>query len=65
MPKCEQCNFVGNPDEFECCFSAYHDFRCPKCGTTQINTEDINKEWAEKGKKYGCGDNNFLIMQYK
>jgi len=39
--------------------SCYHDLRCPKCGTTQINTSEILKEDSE----YGFGNNNFLIIQ--
>lgn len=53
MPKCKGCGFCGEPGDFDPCASAYHDFRCPKCGTTAIDTSDM-------GKDYGYGDNNVL-----
>lgn len=34
---CLQCGFSANPEEFSACLSAYHDLRCPECGTTNID----------------------------
>lgn len=62
MPICNGCDFVGSPDEFPAAFSAYHDFKCPQCGTTNVDTADINKAWAKKGVEYGYGDGNVLDM---
>lgn len=62
MPKCNQCPFQGEPQEFKPCFSPYHDFYCPECGTSDVDTKDINEAWAKDGNEYGYGDNNFLIM---
>lgn len=36
-PICEQCGFTAGPDEFYPSVSAYHDLKCPKCGTTNID----------------------------
>lgn len=36
-PRCEQCGFTASPDEFDASISAYHDLKCPKCGTTNID----------------------------
>ena len=36
-PICEQCGFTAGPDEFEASYSPYHDLKCPKCGTTNID----------------------------
>ena len=36
---CEQCGFTASPDEFEPSLSAYHDLKCPRCGTTDIDWE--------------------------
>jgi phage FluMu protein Com len=49
--KCNRCNFEGTPNEFEASFSVYHDVKCPKCGTTNIDTSDI--------RNYDYGENNF------
>lgn len=53
MPTCNGCGFTGDGDDFDAAFSAYHDLRCPKCGTTNIDTSD-----APKG--YGFGNHNTL-----
>lgn len=53
MPRCNQCGFQGDPSEFDPCLSPYHDLRCPKCGTTNIDTSD-------QGEEYGYGKSNFL-----
>lgn len=36
-PRCEQCGFIASPDKFEASLSVYHDLKCPKCGTTNID----------------------------
>lgn len=62
MPKCqrEDCGFEGSADDFHPCFGVYHDMRCPECGTTEVDTEDIFEEWATEGRKYGYGKHNTL-----
>lgn len=51
MPKCKQCNFENHPNRFGVA-EGKHDLACPQCGTTSIDTTDINVEW------YGYGNNN-------
>ena len=63
MPKCNNCGFSGSMEKFSACLSPYHDCRCPECGTTAVDTSDINKEWAARGEEYGYGDNNCLMQQ--
>jgi predicted Zn-ribbon and HTH transcriptional regulator len=58
--KCKQCGFYDDADKFEPTMSVYHDMRCPKCGTTAIDTSEINAAWKQKGDVYGYGDNNFM-----
>lgn len=55
---CNGCGFTAHPDGFKPCTSAYHDLRCPKCGTTDIDTTKVNKAWKERGKMYIFGDHN-------
>jgi len=57
MPKCNQCRFKGEPGDFEPSMSPYHDFKCPKCGTSSIDTTDCNSDG-----RYGYGNNNVLKM---
>lgn len=52
--KCNECGFEGTPEEFNASFSAYHDLKCSKCGTTNIDTTNVDYEG------YGYGDNNCL-----
>jgi hypothetical protein len=52
MPKCNQCKYEGGPDTFDPSMSLYHDLKCPKCGTTNVDTEDM-------GEDYGYGKSNF------
>lgn len=51
--KCNGCGFTASPEDFEPSMSPYHDLKCPKCGTTNIdwdcgsykgNTLDTSKE---------------------
>lgn len=58
--KCKGCGFSGTGDQFEPCLTAYHDLKCPDCGTTNIDTSAINAEWKKNGSVYGYGDNNCL-----
>ena len=60
MAKCNQCDYEAKGSAFDACFSAYHDLRCPKCGTTDVDTSEENKEL--KGE-YGYGDDNFLHLK--
>lgn len=48
---CNECEFSGHPDEFDAALSAYHDLRCPKCGTTNIR------------HSYGSYKNNTLVLR--
>ena len=34
---CNECGFSGSPNEFDMALSPYHDLRCPKCKTTNID----------------------------
>lgn len=58
--KCIMCDFEGTPGEFPPAMSPYHDIRCPKCGTTAIDTTALSESWKEDGRKYGYGDGNVL-----
>lgn len=61
--RCNGCGFEAEADDFDACMSAYHDMRCPKCGTTDIDTTGIFEAWAARGKRYGFGKNNSLVMR--
>lgn len=54
------CGWYGPPEECLATMSVYSDLRCPKCGTTNLDTSEINRAWAAEGKCYGYGDNNSL-----
>jgi len=62
MPTCKDptCGFSGTEDQFEASMAVYSDFTCPKCGTTNVDTSDINAAWAELGKTYAYGNDNVL-----
>ena len=53
---CKECGFTGSPSEFPPCASVYHDFRCPHCGTTHIDTS------ALADAEYGYGAHNTLRL---
>lgn len=36
-PLCNGCGFTAPPEKFEPSMSPYHDLKCPKCGTTNID----------------------------
>lgn len=63
MIRCKRCGWNGAPHDADVSHSPYHDMKCPVCGTTQIDTSEINKAWAAEGKIYGYGDNNVLQMK--
>lgn len=58
--KCNQCKWVGPPQDALASMSAYHDMHCPECGTSDLDTSELNAEWAADGERYGYGDHNFL-----
>ena len=62
MPKCNRpdCGFEGQPSTFKGSPSLYHDFVCPKCGTTDIDTTDVYEAWLDWGKTYSYGKGNTL-----
>lgn len=53
------CRYEGEADEFPGCLSPYHDLRCPKCGTTNLDTSEVAKALSN----YGYGDDNCLRMK--
>lgn len=53
MPKCNNCGYEAKVDDFDAAMSVYHDLKCPKCGTTNLDTSDIAETW-------GYGDDNSL-----
>lgn len=64
MPICRRdgCGYKGDADTFKGGGSVYHDLYCPKCGTSNLDTSDINAQWKAEGKVYGYGDHNVLDM---
>ena len=54
------CGFEGPVEEFPGCLTSYHDMCCPKCGTTRVDTSNINLDWKQRGMIYGYGDHNSL-----
>jgi hypothetical protein len=57
---CEECSWKGSPDDCGTSSSVYHDLTCPKCGTSNLDTSDLRKEFESQGRKYGYGDHNTL-----
>jgi predicted nucleic-acid-binding Zn-ribbon protein len=53
---CKRCYYRNTPDFFDGSDSVYHDLKCPKCGTTKIDTSEISKEFRD----YGFGPDNFM-----
>lgn len=52
MPRCKQCDYKSeNPSDFPPSMCVYHDFQCPECGTTAIDTSDMGKD-----NMYGDGN---------
>ncbi len=58
--KCNVCGFSADSGQFIASPSYHHDLRCPQCRTTDLDTSDINREWAAEGLRYGYGDDNTL-----
>jgi predicted RNA-binding Zn-ribbon protein involved in translation (DUF1610 family) len=56
---CKACKYQDIPDNFDTCYTVYHDLRCPKCGEVQIDTSQINNN------NYSYGDDNRLRMSNK
>ena len=56
--KCFVCDFSGDPEKFDLSISIYHDFYCPECGTSNLDTSELNEEWKQRGEEYSYGDNN-------
>jgi predicted nucleic-acid-binding Zn-ribbon protein len=54
--KCKRCHYSDTPDFFDASESLYHDLKCPKCGTTDIDTSQISEEFRD----YGFGTNNMM-----
>ena len=61
--KCYQCGFSGDVSKFNDVMSIYHDICCPRCGTTRIDTSEINLTLKKEGREYGYGDDNFLRLK--
>lgn len=61
--KCNQCGFSADVSKFKDVMSIYHDMGCPRCGTTNIDTSEINLAWKNEGREYGYGDDNFLRLK--
>ena len=62
MVRClrEDCGHEGPVIDFPPAMtSVYHDLRCPECGTTNLDTTDLDKGIPD----YCYGDNNFLRME--
>lgn len=55
---CKMCGSSFTPDDAKPCASAYHDLRCPSCGSTNLDTSEILELWAD----YSYGKNNCLVM---
>jgi predicted nucleic-acid-binding Zn-ribbon protein len=52
---CLGCGYKGKTETFDSCLSPYHDLRCPKCGTTNLDTSELGKQ-----EGYGYGNGNTL-----
>lgn len=62
IAKCTKCGYSAHPDRFNTSFTPYHDLKCPKCGTTEIDTTLIKKAWSRDGLVYHYGENNTLVL---
>ena len=52
--RCCECGYYGPWQEFPAAGSAYHDLRCPKCSTTNLDTSECLAE--DSGYGYGKGN---------
>lgn len=57
-PICENCGFTADPKKFDASTSAYHDLKCPICGTTNI-------DWDYGGYKHNNLDMSKLDQYIK
>jgi hypothetical protein len=60
IARCKGCGFEDDVKKFDDCVSVYHDVRCPRCGTTAIDTSQVNAFYRAEGSAYGWGDDNML-----
>lgn len=60
--KNEKCAWTGPPQECPPSMGIYHDFTCPKCGTSALDTSELCADWASRGETYIYGDDNFLHL---
>lgn len=58
--KCGRCEWEGPPEKCKASMNPYHDMYCPECGTSNLDTSELNAEWRLQGRKYGYGDGNVL-----
>jgi hypothetical protein len=58
------CGFEGPVETFPGCPGVYADLCCPQCGTTRVDTSEINLDWKSRGMVYGYGDDNSLSIQH-
>ena len=58
--KCCSCGYFGDLEKFDLSLSIHHHFHCPECGTSDLDTSELNEEWKQRGEEYGYGDNNTL-----
>jgi Zn-finger nucleic acid-binding protein len=58
---CRGCGFKNTEDEFDVSTNVNYEFICPKCGSINIDTSEINKECEECGQIYEYGKNNTII----
>lgn len=68
MPRCRDklkkgCTYKGDLKTFKPNGGVHHDLRCPECGTTAVDTSDVNAQWKAEGRVYGYGDNNTLSFK--
>ena len=52
--RCCECGYYGPWQEFPAAGSPYHDLRCPKCSTTNLDTSECLAE--DSGYGYGTGN---------
>ena len=52
---CNRCRHTGCVSTYKTPLSVYHDLKCPRCGSTDVNTAPLNALGD-----YDYGDNNTL-----
>jgi len=60
MIKCLDCKFSGQTSKFPPCPDTHYDRYCPECGSTNLDTSELNADWKKNGEVYSYGDNNSL-----